>query len=159
MSENNKATTTGGNHPLDQDQEQLTKIEEQKNIIVKDDEIPVKNSLPMGYNPPDEPTAPPEQQQRQQQQNEYIIPQEVKMNANQQKQLADGLEEIRKSRAPLSASEQFDRFNHAEANGVASRVAPYYWRPVPPALKKLNGMDRYNVRPGWKSPPPSPSHG
>ena len=54
---------------------------------------------------------------------------------------------------------QFDRFNHAEANGVASRVAPYYWRPEPPALKKINGMDRYNVRPAWMSPPPSPSIG
>lgn len=155
MSKNNKATTTGGNHPLNRDQEQPTKIGEQKNRIAKDDEIPVNNSLPMGYSPSDEPTAPPEQQQ----QNEYIIPQEVKMNAIQQKQLANILEENRKSRAPLSASEQFDRFNHAEANGVASRVAPYYWRPIPPALKKLYGMDRYNVRPGWKSPPPSPSHG
>lgn len=156
MSGNNKATTTSGNHPQDRDQKQPTKIGEQKNRIVKDGEIPIGNSLPMGYSPSDEPTAPPEQQH---QQNEYIIPQEVKMSINQQRQLADCLEEIRKSRTPLSASEQFDRFNYAEANGVASRVAPYYWRPIPPALKKLYGMDRYNVRPGWKSPPPSPSHG
>lgn len=155
MSENNKATITRGNHPQDRDSEQPTKIGEQKNSSVKDDEIPVNNSLPMGYSPSDEPTAPPEQKQ---QQIEYVVPQEVKMNMDQQKQLGDGLEEIRKSRAPLSASEQFDRFNYAEANGVASRVAPYYWRPIPPALKRPYGMDRYNVRPGWKSPP-SPSHG
>lgn len=156
MSENKKATITHGNHPQERDSEQPTKIGEQKNSIVKDDEIPVNNPLPMGYSPSDKPTAPPEQKH---QPNEDIIPQEVKMNINQQKQLAESLEEIRKSRAPLSGSEQFDRFNYAEANGVASRVAPYYWRPVPPALKNPYGMDRYNVRPGWKSPPPSPSHG
>lgn len=158
MSENNKTTITRGNHPQDRDPEQPTKIREQKNRIVKDDEIPVNNSFPMGYNNSlsDEPTAPPK---RKHQQNKDIISQEVKMNLNKQKQLADCLEEIQKSRAPPSASEQFDRFNYAEANGVASRVAPYYWRPVPPALKKPYGMDRYNVRPGWKSSPPSPPHG
>lgn len=145
MSENNKATTESSNQTQDRDQEQPTKLGDQKSKIVKDDAIP------------DELTAPPEQQH---QQNESIIPQEeTKMNINQQKQLADSLEEIRKSRAPLSASEQFDRFNYAEAKGVASRVAPYYWRLDPPALTKLNGMDRYKARPGWKSPSPSPSIG
>lgn len=154
---NNTATTTSSNHPQDRDHEQRTKIGEQKNKIVQDDEITVDDSLQMGYSAAGDSTAPPEQQH---QQNESIIPQEkTKMNKDQQKQLAESLEEIRKSRAPLSASEQFDLFNHAEASGVASRVAPYYWRPVPPALRKPHGMDRYNVRPAWNSPPPSPSTG
>lgn len=142
MSEKKKTDTTSGDHPQDRDQDRPTKIGEQKNRIVKNDEIPIDNSIPVGCKPADEPTAPPEQQH----QNESIISQEEnKMNVYQQKRLDDSLEEIRKSPAPLSASVQFDRFNHAEANGVASRVAPYYWRPEPPALKKLNGMDRYNV--------------
>lgn len=157
MSENSKTTTTSGNYPQDRDHKQPTKIGKQKNRIVKDDEIPVNNSLPMGDSPAGVPTAPPEHQH---QQNESIIPQEdAKMDMNQQRQLADNLEEVRKSCAPLAASEQFDRFNHAEANGAASRIAPYYWRPVPPALKKLHRVNRCNVRPAWNSPPPSPSPG
>lgn len=186
MSENNKTTTTSGSHPHEQDQQQNTKNGEQRHQIVNDEEetpsdnsrsmgsadqqpkigeqkngadkdegTPADNPLPMENSAADEPTAHHEQHVHQQ--DKPNIPQESKTNMDQQQQELEGLEEIRKSRPPLSISEQFDKFNRAEANGVASRVAPYYWRPIPPALKKLNGMNRYNVRPGWKSPPPSPS--
>ena len=183
MSENDKATTRSGNHPQDHGQEQLTKIAEQQNRIVKDvEETPVDNSLPTGsasqktttgeqeigqqktkkerpvdsrpIDNTDEATAHHEQHVHQQTQS--IIPHQEIKNMNQQRLAYIESGEIRKSREPLSVSEQFEKFDQAEANGMASRVAPYYWRPIPPALRKLNGMDKYNLRPAWNSPPPSP---
>lgn len=134
------ATTTSGNHSHDQDQAKLTKIAEQENRIVKEEEdkTAVDNSLPiMDKCAADEPTADDEQHAN--------IPQEAtKADMNQHQQQAAGLEEIRQSQAPLSVSDQFDKFNQAEANGVASPVPYYYRRPIPPALKKLNGVTGYN---------------
>lgn len=149
MSENDNATTTSGDHFLDQGQTQLAKIADRKHRFVKKkvDQSLVDNSLwIMEKCAADEPTAQVEQHANE----------ETKKNINQQ-QPAAGLEVIRKPRTPLSVSEQFDHFN--QANGLASPVASYYWRPIPPALKKLNGMDRYDVRrQPWKlSLPPFPS--
>lgn len=167
MSENDKATTTSGNHPHE---EQPIKIAERQNRTVKDvEETPVDNSQKIGQqknkeerpvdsrpmNNTDEATAHHEQHAHQQ--TKSNIPHQEIKNLNQQL-LAAYMEsgEIRKSRGPLSVSEQFEKFDQAEANGIASRVAPYYWRPIPPALRKLNGMGKCNLRPAWNSPPPSP---
>lgn len=184
MSENYKATTTSGNHPHDHGQEQPIKIAERQNRTVKDvEETPVHNSLPMGsanqkptigeqkigqlknkeerpvdsrpMDNTDEATAHHEQHAHQQ--TKSNIPHQEIKNLNQQR-LAAYMEsgEIRKSRGSLSVSEQFEKFDQAEANGIASRVAPYYWRPIPPALRKMNGTGKCNLRPAWNSPPPSP---
>lgn len=183
MSESGKATTRSGNHAQVHGQEQHTKIAEQQNRIVKDvEETPVNNSLPMGsanqkptigeqeigqqknkkerpvdsrpMDNTDEATAHHEQHVHRQTQS--IIPHQEIKTMNQQRLAYIESGEIRKSREPLSVSEQFEKFDQAEANGMASRIAPHYWRPIPPALRKLNGVDKYNLRPAWNSPPPSP---
>lgn len=187
MSENDKATTRSGNNAQEHGQEQLIKIGEQQNRIVRDmKETRVDDSQPMGscracqeptigeqetgqekikkerlvdsrrMENPDEASAPHEQHVHQQSQSVIIARQEIKDMSQQRLTVKDESGEIRKSREPLSVSEQFEKFDRAEAKGLASRVAPYYWRPIPPALRKLNGMDKYNLRPAWNSPPPSP---
>lgn len=175
MSENDKANTTSGNHPHDHGQEQPVKIAERQNRTVKDvEETPVDKKPTIGeqkigqqknkeerpvdsrtMDNTDEATAHHEQHAHQQ--TKSNIPHQETKNMNQRR-LAAYMEsgEIRTSRWPLSVSEQFEKFDQAEANGIASRVAPYYWRPIPPALRKLNGMGKCNLRPAWNSPPPSP---
>lgn len=183
MSDSGKATTRSGNHAQVHGQEQHTKIAEQQNRILKDvEETLVNNSLPMGsanqkptigeqeigqqkikkerpvdsrpMDNTDEATA--HHEHRVHRQTQSIIPHHEIKTMNQQRLAYIESGEIRKSREPLSVSEQFEKFDQAEANGMASRIAPYYWRPIPPALRKLNGVDKYSLRPAWNSPPPSP---
>ena len=54
MSEKKKTDTTSGDHP--QDQDQPTKIGEQKNRIAKDDEIPIDNFQGVVSPPTSQPT-------------------------------------------------------------------------------------------------------